>query len=275
MTEKSSPKAIVIFDIDGVVRDVSGSYRRAIADTVEYFTQGAYRPTPLDIDRLKSEGVWNNDWEASQELVYRYFETLCYSREQRQLDYNAIVTFFQSRYRGTDPHNWTGYICNEPVLLHSKYLEELTKAEISWGFFSGATRASATYILEKRLGLKSPVLIAMEDAPGKPDPTGLFATVRLLESLSNKIIDKSTPVVYVGDTVADMYTVEKARLEESSRTWIGVGILPPHVQQIVARRDAYAEKLITAGASMVFGNVQQLSPLRIEELLNETGFRQV
>lgn len=278
MTEKPLTKAIVVFDIDGVVRDVGGSYRRAIADTVNHFTQGAYRPTPLDIDQLKSEGTWNNDWEASQELIYRYFETQSYSREQLQLDYNAIVAFFQSRYRGPNPQNWTGYICNEPLLLHSSYLEELTKAEIPWGFFSGATRASATYILEKRLGLKSPVLIAMEDAPGKPDPTGLFATVRLLDSNSQdkgKILDKMTPVLYVGDTVADMYTVEKARLREPSRTWIGVGVLPPHVQQIVARRDAYAEKLIDAGASMVFTNVQHLSLLRIEELVNKTGLRQM
>ncbi|ARV57461.1 imidazoleglycerol-phosphate dehydratase [Nostocales cyanobacterium HT-58-2] len=279
MTEQLSTKAIVVFDIDGVVRDVSGSYRRAIADTVEHFTQGAYRPTPLDIDQLKSEGVWNNDWEASQELIYRYFETHQISREQLQLDYNAIITFFQSRYRGPDPHNWTGYICNEPLLLHSRYLEDLTKAEIAWGFFSGATRGSATYILEKRLGLESPVLIAMEDAPGKPDPTGLFATVRILESLHSQekgqYIDKSTPIVYVGDTVADMYTVEKARLQEPSRTWIGVGVLPPHVQQIVARRDAYATRLLDAGASMVFTNVQHLSPLKIEELLNETVLRQV
>ncbi|MBP5975078.1 TIGR01548 family HAD-type hydrolase [Brasilonema sp. CT11] len=275
MTEQLSPKAIVVFDIDGVIRDVSGSYRRAIADTVEHFTEGAYRPTQLDIDRLKSEGVWNNDWEASQELTYRYFETLSYTREQLQLDYNAIVTFFQSRYRGCDPDKFTGYICNEPLLLDSKYLEELTKAEIPWGFFSGATRGSATYILEQRLGLKSPVLIAMEDAPSKPNPTGLFATVRSLESSDNKNDKHLTPVVYVGDTVADMYTVKQARLQEPSRTWIGVGVLPPHVQQILARRDAYAEKLIDAGASMVFTNVQHLSLLRISELVNETGFEQV
>jgi HAD superfamily phosphatase len=275
MTEQFSPKAIVVFDIDGVIRDVSGSYRRAIADTVQHFTEGAYRPTPLDIDQLKSEGVWNNDWEASQELIYRYFETLCYSREQLQLDYNAIITFFQSRYRGSDPDRFTGYICNEPLLLDSKYLEELTKAEIPWGFFSGATRGSATYILEQRLGLKSPILTAMEDAPGKPNPTGLFATVRLLESSDNRNNDHLTPVIYVGDTVGDMYTVKQARLEEPSRSWIGVGVLPPHVQQIIARRDAYAEKLIDAGASMVFTNVQHLSLLRISELVNETGFGQV
>ena len=60
------PTAIVVFDIDGVVRDVGNSYRRALADTVEQFTEGAFRPSQADIDRLKAEGIWNNDWEASR-----------------------------------------------------------------------------------------------------------------------------------------------------------------------------------------------------------------
>ncbi|MBW4585826.1 TIGR01548 family HAD-type hydrolase [Aetokthonos hydrillicola Thurmond2011] len=256
-------KVIVVFDIDGVVRDVGGSYRRALADTVQHFTDHAYRPTSEDIDQLKSEGTWNNDWEASQELIYRYFETHGKSRAQLELDYNTIVAFFQSRYRGTDPDNWTGYICDEPLLLQPSYLEQLTLSGISWGFFSGATRASATYVLEKRLGLKSPVLIAMEDAPGKPDPTGLFATVDLLKNE----IDKSTIIVYVGDTVADMYTVKKARALSPERNWVGVGILPPHVQETAARRDAYAEKLQQAGASIVLTNVEELTPTKIEELI--------
>ncbi|WP_089128685.1 TIGR01548 family HAD-type hydrolase [Tolypothrix sp. NIES-4075] len=258
MTEQTNP--LVIFDIDGVIRDVGGSYRRALADTVEHFTAGAYRPTLLDIDQLKSEGIWNNDWEASQELIYRYFEKAI-PREQLQLNYNTIVAFFQSRYRGPNPSNCPGYICDEPLLLQSSYLEQLTLAGIHWGFFSGATRASATYILQKRLGLKSPILVAMEDAPSKPDPTGLFATIRLLA------VDKLQPVIYVGDTVADMYTVEKARSVEPDRTWIGVGILPPHVQKTVARREAYAETLREAGAAIVLSNVQELTSVQIQELL--------
>ncbi len=267
MTQQTSVKAIVVFDIDGVVRDVSGSYRRAIADTVEYFTTQAHRPTPLDIDQLKSEGLWNNDWEASQELIYRYFETQEQSREQLQLDYNAIVAFFQSRYRGLDPNNFTGYICNEPLLLQPSYLEQLTEAGIAWGFFSGATRASANYVLEKRLGLQSPVLIAMEDAPGKPDPTGLFATVRQLENG----IEQKLAIAYVGDTVADMYTVKKAQAWDSSRTWIGVGVLPPHVQETAARGEAYGETLLAAGAAVVLRNVQELTPKQIQELISSSA----
>lgn len=253
-----------IFDIDGVVRDVGGSYRRALADTVEQFTQGAYRPSQLDIDKLKSEGIWNNDWEASQELIYRYFEAQGQPRSHVQLDYQTIVAFFQSRYRGTDPQNWTGYICDEPLLLQASYLENLTASGILWGFFSGATRASAAYVLEKRLNLRSPVLIAMEDAPGKPDPTGLIATIHQL----NPNLDKIANILYIGDTVADMYTVEKARVLQPQHNWIGIGILPPHVQETPQRRDAYAETLKAAGAAVIFGNVQELTPVEIQKLVS-------
>ncbi|MCF4970145.1 TIGR01548 family HAD-type hydrolase [Nostoc sp. CMAA1605] len=264
MMKESSKKAIVVFDIDGVIRDVGSSYRRALADTVEHFTNKAYRPTSLEIDQLKSEGIWNNDWEASQELIYRYFANQGTPREQLQLNYETIVTFFQSRYRGTDPENWTGYICDEPLLLKPSYLEQLTQADIAWGFFSGATRGSATYVLEKRLGLQSPVLIAMEDAPGKPDPTGLFATLKQIENNS----EETSSIIYVGDTVADMYTVGKAKELQPHRNWIGVGILPPHVQETTERAESYTQTLIKAGATIVLSNVEQLIPGKIAELVN-------
>ncbi|GAC1469868.1 MAG: TIGR01548 family HAD-type hydrolase [Chamaesiphon sp.] len=252
---------IVVFDIDGVVRDVAGSYRRAIADTVEHFTT-VYRPTSIDIDQLKSEGIWNNDWEATGELIYRYFEARGQTRDFIQLDYEALVDFFQSRYRGSDAQNWTGYICQEPLLLQPSYLENLSAARILWGFFSGAPRAEAAYVLERRLGLKSPVLMAMEDAPGKPDPTGLLEVVRQLEV-------GEMPVLYVGDTVADLYTVAKARIKVSNRCWIGVGILPPHVQESPERRDAYAATLKAAGANVIFGNVQELTASKILAIISK------
>jgi HAD superfamily phosphatase len=257
--------AIVVFDIDGVVRDVSGSYRRAIADTVEHFTGGAYRPSSVDIDRLKSEGIWNNDWEASRELVYRYFEDRGLVRSQFTLDYQALIAFFQSRYQGSGPDNWTGYICTEPLLLEPSYLESLTAAGIPWGFFSGAPRSEAQYALIKRLSLQNPVLIAMEDAPDKPDPTGLLATVEQLKQRYGTKLQ--TPVLYAGDTTADMYTVQKARTLYPDRAWIAVGILPPHVQETSERRDAYKRTLQQAGAAVVLSNVQQLTPERIEQLV--------
>jgi HAD superfamily phosphatase len=252
----SVPTALVIFDIDGVVRDVAGSYRRALADTVEHFTQGQYRPTPEDIDALKTEGCWNNDWEASRELIVRYFQSRNQLSAIADVEYEAIVDFFQSKYRGID---FSGYIRDEPLLMSRDYLENLTVDGIAWGFFSGATRASASYILKKRLGLVQPILIAMEDAPGKPDPTGLYETILQLSAYRgfewNPANRLGCPIIYVGDTVADMHTIRNAQQTYPNQTWIPIGVIPPHVSD----RPQYAQTLTLAGASLVLDTVGLLN----------------
>lgn len=264
----SACPAILVFDIDGVIRDVGGSYRLALADTVEQFTQ-QYRPSAAEIDQLKTEGCWNNDWEASRELIYRYFESQGQPRQSLPLDYEAIVAFFQRRYRGADPTHWTGYICNEPLLIQPDYLEALTQAGISWGFFSGATRGSASYVLQKRLELAAPVLVAMEDAPGKPDPTGLLLTVRQLEARDQ--LPSGLPVLYAGDTVADLQTVRRAKDLQPERRWIGVGILPPHAQAAADYAETYALNLKRAGAETVLKNISQLDSTCVWRLLTEAA----
>jgi HAD superfamily phosphatase len=258
--------AIVVFDIDGVIRDVGQSYRRALADTVEEFTNGAYRPTAIDIENLKGEGIWNNDWEGSQELIYRYFETQGRTRSQLNLDYDLIVTYFQTKYRGTDPVNWNGYICDEPLLANLEYFDSLTAAQMSWGFFSGATSGSASYILERRLGLNAPILVAMEDAPGKPDPQGLFMVINQLE-MQRRQSDLVPTIFYVGDTVADMHTVVNARTQQPDRQSIAVGILPPHILAEPSQVTSYRGSLMQAGADLVIDNVLELTPQLINSLL--------
>ena len=249
-----TPNAMVVFDIDGVVRDVAGSYRRAISDTVEYFTQGQFRPTPKEIDDLKAEGCWNNDWEASQEFITRFVKA---QRNAETLpNFQAIVDFFQLQYRG---ENFSGYIQNEPLLMSQAYLAELSRGGVLWGFFSGATQGSAGYVLEQRLGLEHPVLVAMEDAPGKPDPAGLFQAIILLAERHHCAGDLTVafnfPIVYVGDTVADMQTVARAKHLHPMQQWVGVGVIPPHVQG----RLPYTQLLKGAGAIAVLDSVEQLT----------------
>ncbi len=261
-------KAIAIFDIDGVLRDVGGSYRRALADTVEHYTQGGYRPSQADIDALKSEGLWNNDWEASREFIYRHFEQQGQVRSQVEIDFDALVDFFQVKYRGKDPVNpdrWDGYISQEPLLVQSSYFANLTEDQIAWGFFSGATRGSAFYVLERRLGLQDPVVVAMEDSPGKPDPQGLETVIERLStqySLSDVV-----PVIYAGDTVADMQTVQFAAKRYPERPWLAVGIIPPHALTPTEYRDAYASKLINSGAAVVLDNIECMDAAKIMQLV--------
>ena len=262
-TPSSTP--IVVFDIDGVVRDVSQSYRRALADTVEHFTEGAYRPTMADIDALKSEGIWNNDWIGSQELVYRYFESQGRDRLSVALDYDTIVDFFQKQYRGPNPDDastWTGYIRDEPLLATPEYLENLTAAGIAWGFFSGATPGSANYVLGDRLKLKNPVLVAMGDAPDKPDPTGLFQVLERLTDTPDDAI-----VVYVGDTVADIQTVLRAREVRPNLKCLAVGIIPPHAWDNPEVHDNYGKTLREKGADWVCERMTELTPEVLQQVI--------
>ena len=100
----------------------------------------------------------------------------------------------------------------------------------------------------------------MEDAPGKPDPTGLFSAIAQLYE------ENTLPVVYVGDTVADMQTITKAKIAQPERRWFAIGVLPPHVRSSSRAQD-YAQRLQEAGAIMVLNNVEELSQQVIQNLI--------
>lgn len=249
----------LILDIDGVIRDVSGSYRRALADTVENFA--GYRPTALEIDNLKAEGRWNNDWEASQELIRRH--TIANPALSISVaSYAEIVTFFQARYRGMGDV-WDGYITQEPLLVSKNYFAELSGAGVRWGFFSGATRASAEYVLH-RLEISGAVLVAMEDAKGKPDPEGLFKSIDQLEQPAQPTQTIET-IIYAGDTVADMLTIVNAREQDHKRKYLAVGIIPPHVEP--QRCSAYRDTLLQNGADFVFEQLISFNLTTIADII--------
>ena len=237
---------MLLFDIDGVLRDVAGSYRRAIRDTVCHFC--GWTPDPADIDALKSEGRWNNDWEASRELIRR--------REAAAVPpFDELVAVFGDLYFGGDPDGdptlWRGYIGSEPLLVEGSFFEGLAAAGIAWGFVSGAEPPSCRYVLETRLGLVDPPLIAMGDAPDKPDPTGLL---RLAQRLSGAPLGSAAaPVAYLGDTVADVETVLRARAALPDQRLLSLAVAPPHLQVAgqEAARAAYEERLRQAGADRV------------------------
>ncbi len=263
----------VVFDFDGVVRDLGGSLRRALGDTVEKFTGDllpeAVRPTVEQIDALKQEGLWNNDWLGSQELIYRAAEAQGRARSEIEISFETIVNYFQSRYRGQGegPDQWDGYITSEPLLIDQEYLNRLTQAQIPWGFFSGAPRGSVDYVLLRRLGLQEPITFVMEDGPEKPDPTGLMTVVKGLELQWGRSMEW---IAYCGDTNSDMRTVIQARSAYPGYRWYGVGILPPHLWDRPEAQVQYRDSLQQAGADIVVQQVTDLTPekiLGISELL--------
>ncbi len=60
-------KPLLIFDMDGVLADVTESYRETIAQTVEHFTGAPV--TPESIQDVKNQGGFNDDWELSHYMI--------------------------------------------------------------------------------------------------------------------------------------------------------------------------------------------------------------
>ena len=255
------PRAVLLFDIDGVIRDVGGSYRRALVETVHHY--GGWRPSPAAIDELKGEGSWNNDWEASAELLRR-----------GGLDplpaFDQLVEVFSGFYfggdPGGDPAHWTGFIRSEPLLVDSAFFTALEGEGIAWGFVSGAEPPSARFVLQERLGLAAPPLIAMGDAPDKPDPAGLL---RLGEALAGAALGPGCPpIAYLGDTVADVHTVQRARREVPGQAFLSLAVAPPHLHppELGDNRRHYEQKLLDAGADRVIPHTGAVLEALIPEL---------
>ena len=255
---------LILFDIDGVIRSVENSYRLSLRKTVYKFS--GWEPSYIDIDNAKNEGIWNNDWDLSLELIKRFIkkENLNLKIPPRE----EIVKCFEEFYFGGDPNKdskyWSGYITNEELLVDKKFFDLLDKNGIIWGFVSGAESASAKFVLEKRLGLKSPPLISMGDAPEKPDPTGFINLSKKL--LGDKLGSSNISIAYVGDTIADINTVINAREVIPSQKFISIGIAPPHLhlKSRLKERNSYEKNLQDAGADLILNSINEIKNINFE-----------
>ena len=255
---------LILFDIDGVIRSVENSYRLSLKKTVFKFS--GWEPSCKDIDCAKNEGIWNNDWDLSLELIKRFIKTENLKLQIPSRD--EIVKCFEEFYFGGDPNEdskyWSGLITNEELLVDKKFFDLLESNGIIWGFVSGAESASAKFVLEKRLGLKSPPLISMGDAPDKPDPKGFINLSKKL--LGDKLGSSNFPIGYVGDTIADINTVMNAKKEIPSQKFISIGIAPPHLhsKSRLNERDSYEKNLQDAGADLILNSIYDLKDINLE-----------
>ena len=255
---------VILFDIDGVIRSVENSYRLSLKKTVYRFC--GWEPSYRDIDNAKNEGIWNNDWDLSLELIKRHIKSKNLKLKPPQRE--DIIRCFEDFYFGGDPNKdskyWSGFIKNEELLVDKKFFDFIQKNGIIWGFLSGAERVSAKFVLEKRLGLKSPPLISMGDAPDKPDPKGFINLSKKL--LGDKLGRSNIPIAYVGDTIADINTVVNARKEIPSQKFISIGIAPPHLhlKSHLKERNSYEKNLQNAGADLILNSIYDLKNINFD-----------
>ena len=77
-------KNLIVFDMDGVIMDVSASYRDVVRQTAGLFFQPARRaeklPDPLfelsDLAAVKQSGGLNNDWDLTYAVISLFFSLI-------------------------------------------------------------------------------------------------------------------------------------------------------------------------------------------------------
>ena len=146
-------------------------------------------------------------------------------------------------------------------MVRKQFFESLTDLKIKWGFVSGAEAPSAKFLLEERIGLKSPSLIAMGDAPDKPNPSGFLTLINKISKFKLKEIDK--PIGYLGDTVADVLTVQNAKKVYPKINFISFAVAPPHLhlKSKISVRNIYESKLRECGADYILNKTTDILDL--------------
>ena len=225
------PLRTLLFDLDGVLVDVSRSYRRAIAETVGHFTGAA--PGAAQIQAYKDRGGFNDDWHLSHRMI---------ADAGHEVPLAEVVAAFQQRYQGAD---FDGYIASEPPMARTSLLSALRSQHGPLGMVTGRPEAEARFTLERFgwSGLFGSV-IAMEQQKGrgKPDPYGLLLC---LDELGRP----AEGAAYIGDTGDD----QRAALAAGC---FPIGVVPPGLDY-----RSHAATLARAGASVVLSTPGDLGSL--------------
>ena len=170
---------IIVFDMDGVLAEVTESYREAIVQTVGHFT-GTRVERDL-VQQYKNAGGWNNDWALSQKICADLGVAV---------EYATVVGYFNEIFLGK---NGNGLIQRERWLPEAGLLERLQQSH-SLAIFTGRLRYELDITLARFVpNVKfDPIICAEHVAAAKPAPDGLLAIQRM---------KPGRKLWYVGDTV--------------------------------------------------------------------------
>jgi HAD superfamily phosphatase len=184
--------AIIVFDMDGVLTEVSDSYREAIVQTVERFTK--QRITRDLIQQYKNQGGWNNDWALSQRIA---------ADLGVDVDYSDIVNEFNRLFLGPGGAG-DGLIQREGWFPRDGLLQRL-RERFGLAIFTGRSQHEAGISLRRFASDVpfDPIICADDVTNGKPAPDGLHAIQRM---------HPSRKLIYVGDTVDDARSASAAQV---------------------------------------------------------------
>ena len=179
---------LLIFDMDGVLVDVTESYRETIQRTVEHFT--GRRISRAEIQDWKNRGGWNDDWALSHRLI---------TDAGVDLEFQAAVDYFNSIFHGNGSD---GLILRERWIARDGLFERLCE-KFRLAVFTGRLRWEAELTLKRCAPhLRFAPIVGADDVTRpKPAAEGLL-----------KICNECLPAQhwYIGDTVDDARCARKA-----------------------------------------------------------------
>jgi HAD superfamily phosphatase len=169
---------IVVFDMDGVLVDPTGSYRQAVVETVASFGGST---SFAHIEDYKNQGGWNNDWALTERILGDQGIVVSYTDVQRE---------FTRLFDGPQ-----GLVMKEEWLVADGMLERLGTRH-GLGIFTGRLESDALHTLNRFAPhVKFQPRICIDHvAQGKPAPDGLLKIQR-----EHPGVD----LVFLGDTIDD------------------------------------------------------------------------
>jgi HAD superfamily phosphatase len=212
---------MLVFDMDGVLVDVTDSYRETIVRTVDHFTGKAI--SRAQIQDYKNQGGWNNDWALSQKICRDLGV---------EVPYATVVDYFNHLFLEQ------GLIHRERWIPRDGLLDRLN-AKFELAIFTGRTTEEAEITLNRQ-GLRERFLLVTSNdvEREKPAPDGLLKIASLRPSKK---------LLYVGDTVDDARCARAANVP-----FIGIAA------QAHERRAELLELFRLEGAIQVLGDINEI-----------------
>ena len=186
----STSKPILVFDMDGVLVDVTESYRETIARTVEHFT--GIPIAPGKIQEYKNQGGFNDDWELSHHIV---------TASGVNVPFESVVSHFQSLFLGNGAD---GLILRERWIARPGALEALSDS-FRFAVFTGRPKEEACLTLQRFAAkFRFDPIVAMHDVENeKPAPDGLLRIAAA---------NPGAKLFYIGDSIDDARSARAARV---------------------------------------------------------------
>ncbi|MBV9266362.1 MAG: HAD family hydrolase [Acidobacteriaceae bacterium] len=231
MVNPAEKPGVLVFDMDGVLVEVSRSYREAIRETVRHFTSDTVSHDI--IQDFKNAGGWNNDWLLSHRLI---------SDRGVIVDYANVVDYFNEVFLGK---NGDGLIRYEEWMPRAGLLERLSqRAQLA--IFTGRAKFELDITLRRYADTIpfDPIVTDEAVENPKPAPDGLRLIIQRYPD---------DTIWYLGDTVDDARSAQAAGVPF-------IGVSTPHNP----RHQEIAAILRQFGAFAVIEDINELEALVTE-----------